>query len=203
VALRLEGGPSLRLDSGTLARLVSGSVIELTRGALYVDSDATSASDLLVRTVLGDVRDIGTRFQVRLEDGPLTVMVRDGSVAVTSQGRRHELARGAAVRIDADGTVERSPLAATDPAWDWVQRVAPPFAIEGRTVAQLLEWVSEETGLSIEYQDADLEAFARRTVLHGSVAELTPAQVPEVVLPSCGLEARLLESRLVIVRQRE
>lgn len=67
-ALRLTGGASLRLDVDTRLRLDSASRLTLGRGAVYVDSGA-EAGPLAIATPLCVVSDIGTRFEVRLDEG--------------------------------------------------------------------------------------------------------------------------------------
>jgi ferric-dicitrate binding protein FerR (iron transport regulator) len=203
VALRLAGGQSLRLDLATSVRLESPALVRLDRGGLYVDSDGAAGDGVRVETPLGEVREIGTRFEVRREEGPVLVRVRGGRVAIVRGGHEVEVSEGSTLAITADGRLERSSTAAHASEWDWVQLVAPAFEIEGRTVEAFLDWVSSETGLSVTYQDSRIEQFAAATILHGTVGKLTPNQTPEVVLPSCGLQVIRDGSTLVVERGRQ
>jgi hypothetical protein len=200
VALRLAGGHSLRLDVGTSVRLASADVAELGRGAIYIDSGEESAPPVEVRTAYGVVREIGTQFEVRSDDESLAVAVRDGAVSILGEGPELEVLRGTAVTIAADGLLQQSRVEASASHWDWVQQVAPPFDIEGRTVTTFMDWVAAETGFRVRYSSSELGEFARRTVLHATVAGLTPVQASEVVLASCGLAADW-NSEFVVVRR--
>jgi hypothetical protein len=104
---------------------------------------------------------------------------------------------GAAVRVFADGAVETFGIQSHGPDWDWVQQVAPPFEIDGHTVVAFLDWVSRETGLRIDYSSPEVREFAAETVLHGTIADLTPLEAPKVVLPSCGLDVERADAASV------
>lgn len=206
IALRLAGGGSLRLDAGSRARLVSGREIELQRGALYFDSDgaAAGAPPVEVVTPLGRVREIGTRFEVRLDSGAgsgLDVSVRDGRVVLAEDSTEHEIARGEALRLAADGTTERRSIDPRGRAWDWTLDLAAAPAIEGRSLAEFLAWLERETGWEIRFEDAGLAESAAGIGLHGSVAGLAPLEAAEVVLAGAGLELRLEERTLRIGRR--
>lgn len=219
VALRLAGGPSLRFDTGSRVHLVSGSEIELERGAVYVDTrsgdtghtETGDGSDrpraLRVRTPLGVVRDIGTRFEVRLLEtdggevaGALRLRVREGRADLSWDATSDSAGAGEELTLHADGSLDRDRIDVHGPAWDWILRIAPPFEIEGRTLGELLVWVARETGWEVRYGDPALAEEAGTIVLHGSLGESTPDQAPGVVLPGAGLTARLEEGSLVIER---
>lgn len=189
VALRLSGGASLRLDSGTVLGLASARWVRLERGAVYVDSEAAPGDGVAVETTLGTVREIGTRFEVRLAreaGGLLAVGVRAGRVAVDRDGSRLEVAAGERLELGADGTATVRPLAADDPAWSWIGS-ALPLEIEGRTLGDLLARYAIETGREARFADARLEAEVAGVVLHGSVAGLDPDEVLEAAVAGAGL----------------
>lgn len=194
-ALELEGGASLRIDGSTFVRFESPTQMALDRGAVYLDVQPASArSPIAVKTPLGTVRHLGTQFEVRLlgggdksEPDALRVSVREGRVSVERRGVVTEASAGSELTLHADGSIARSVASAEGPAWDWTQQVAPEYRIEGRTLASYLTWVSRETGLVVRYADAEIEAMADRTVLHGTIAGLTPEESLAVVLPGCGL----------------
>jgi ferric-dicitrate binding protein FerR (iron transport regulator) len=194
-ALELEGGASLRIDGSTFVRFESPTEVALDRGAVYLDVlPASARSAIAVKTPLGTVRHLGTQFEVRLLGGgdqtdpqTLVVSVREGSVRVERRGVVTEASAGSELTLHADGSIARSVAAVEGPAWDWTQQVAPEYRIEGRTLASYLTWVGRETGLLVRYADAEIEAIAGRTVLHGTIAGLTPEASLAVVLPGCGL----------------
>lgn len=203
LALRLSSGIEVRLDADTRLRLASATEVELERGAVYVDTGAASGTGLAVRTPFGVARDVGTRFQVRLGDheAPLRVRVRDGSVVVERGSETRLAAAGEAIVVRGDGVMERRRASGYGPAWNWVTATAPRFELEGRTLAQLLEWVSRETGWVVRYEDPGLAAAADDVVLHGSLGDLRPDQAPFAVLPGAGLEGEFDEGTLVVRRR--
>jgi ferric-dicitrate binding protein FerR (iron transport regulator) len=194
-ALRLTTGSMLRMDESTRLRIDSPRVVTLVDGRIYVDIPGRDSS-LDVRTALGSVRDIGTRFEVRVGNGQLRVRVRDGEVIVNADGRTASAGLGTEISSGADGLVTR-PVAPFGSDWAWISRTAPPFALAGRTLAEFLEWLSGETGYSIEFQ-GDADVVAATTVLHGSIDGLTPEEALDVVLPSTRLEYRIVNGRLIV-----
>jgi ferric-dicitrate binding protein FerR (iron transport regulator) len=205
-ALRLAGGASLRVDVDSRVRFDSATVVALERGAVYVDSDPRApGAPIAVSTPLGTVRHVGTQFEVRLLEAEpgggaaaLRVTVREGAVEIGQRGRSFEAAAGAEVTLRADGGLERQESAAQGPTWDWTQRAAPAFAIEGRSLATFLDWVSRETGLGWRGADPGLERVLRETVLHGSIDGLTPEEALAEVLAGSGLRHRRIDRTLVL-----
>ena len=193
-ALRFGDRASLRLDSDTTVRLLSAHLVEVVRGAVYIDSGGPHTTPIEVRTRFGSVRDLGTRFEVRMEDR-LLVRVREGRVDVATPRHRFQVNAGSESKIDAAGSSEMS---STVPGESWSAAVAPPFAIEGRSVAALIDWCSHESGFAVRYHDAEVERLARTTLLHGPVSDLQPLEAMDMLLPTAGLEARRRNGELVV-----
>jgi len=199
VALRLVTGASLRLkgeSGGTRVRVVSPARLDLERGTLYLDRPSGgSAAAVTVRTDLGTVREIGTQLEVRRDLEGLRVRVREGAAEVLpggetqTGGARLRLAAGEELRLDPGGAVARGSLAPWDPAWRWVQEVAPLFDPEGRTLAELLAWVERETGRRAELAP-ELPRDLLENRFHGAAVWRSPDRAPEVFLPTFGLQAR-------------
>lgn len=203
VALELVEGPSLRIAPGSRLQLVSASVFHLARGAVYVDSGTGphQAEAVAVRTPLGVVTDVGTRFEVRLleaDGGTLRVRVREGEVRIDGGGTAHSAGTGMEITLHADGEVSRSSVPAWGDPWQWVLRAAPRLDIEGRSLREFLGWVGHETGWEIRYADPEIAASADSILLHGSLGDLPPDQAPAVVLPGAGLRSELHGGALVI-----
>jgi hypothetical protein len=191
LSLRIGSG-SVRLDGGSRLRLVSFERLELESGAVYVDS-SKSAGDggLVVGTVFGAVREIGTQFEVRLATAPgaaLEVRVREGRVTVARPAGPLPVVAGERLLVAGDGSSAREPLAADAASWDWVVASAPTPEIEGRPLRELLDWVGRETGRRLVFDRPATERAADEIVLHGTIEGLRPDQALEAVLAGAGLD---------------
>ena len=200
IAVQLASGGNLRLDAGSRVRLLGLREVGLVEGALYVDSGADErAAPVVVHTPLGEVRELGTEFTVRLAPGAreLRVRVREGSVAATAGGDSHTARAGQELVVDRRGRAALRQAAASGPDWAWVLQSAPPFAGDGRTVAELLAWVSHETGWRLRFE-GDAAREAATAVLHGVTGALPPDRAAFALLPSAGLEAELRDGTLIV-----
>ena len=90
--LRLPGGSAVWVDRGSALRVTAVDVVVLDGGAVYIDSRGTAS--LEIRTPLGVVRDVGTKFEVRLTAAALRVRVRDGAVLVRRDQQQHDAGPG-------------------------------------------------------------------------------------------------------------
>ena len=190
----IDGG-ELRIDANTVATFVDAHTIHLERGAIYLDSGASTPGSVTIRTASGTVRDIGTRFEVRAGDRDLRVRVRDGAVQLERAGRIDRALKGTELLARADGTVSTRPVDPFAADWAWTTEAAPPFIVENATLAAFLQWAEREGGWTIEWSDA-LRQRARTTILHGTVDGMTPAEALDVVLPTCGLSPEVVNGRL-------
>jgi hypothetical protein len=84
-------------------------------------------------------------------------------------------------------------------ARDW-PRPGELYALDGGTVAELLAWVSAETGWRVRYADPAAAALAERAVMHGSLAGLDAASAAFALLPGAGLRAERAGNELVVRR---
>ncbi|HXU47233.1 MAG TPA: FecR family protein [Thermoanaerobaculia bacterium] len=209
-SLQLASGSVVRLDAATRVRLVNEKTLALERGAVYLDTGGSATGGptgarLAILTPLGTARDVGTRFAVRLIEGApgarrLRVQVRDGSVAVEHQGVSRLAPAGQELALRPDGSAERRQLPSFGPAWDWVLESAGSFDLEGRSLADFLDWTARETGWRIRFAEPALAESARRIVLHGGLGALRPDRAPFVVLPGAGLSGEVSGGTLVIRR---
>ena len=156
----------------------------------------------MVATPLGTVSELGTQFEVRLVAEGLRVRVREGEVALRRLGRTHTADAGVELTVTAAGVVHTAALPAFGAAWEWTQAIAPPFPLEGSSLSEFLAWVSRESGRRVAGSAMAAGEPARATVLHGSLAGLTPEESLAVVLPSCGLGFRLDDASIRIGRNR-
>jgi len=117
----LADDTTIRVDEHSRVRFDTPHRIAVDAGAVYI---ATARSGIRVATPFGIVRDVGTRFEVRVTPDAARVRVRDGVVMVAS----HRAARGEALNVTA-GNVTTERIATWGGDWDWTMDLAPPFAL--------------------------------------------------------------------------
>jgi len=202
LALRMAGGPSVRLDAGTRARLVSAGLIEIDRGAVYVDSGSGRRGAMAVRTAGGLFQDVGTEFEVRIEqrggEAVTRLRVREGRVDLERGEGTVTTGTGEELIVRGDGQLIRQPAAVYGPEWTWVLGAAPMLDIEGLKAREFLDWIAREEGWRLHFADEQAASLADSTVLHGSIGHLTLAEAPGVVLASCGLGHRVSRGTMTV-----
>jgi len=208
LAMTLTSGVQLRLDASSTARVDSATNIWLERGAVYVDSaGAPGASPISIHTKAGVVRDIGTKFDVRLDDAGMRVRVLDGEVRVTyGNGAEARVGARQELLLRPDGSIGPRPVAATGSEWAWAERAAPPFSVDGKTLGEFLDWVSREGALTVTFVDRRLSARRERviTARPDALSGLTLAEALAEVLPTFGLRHRIDINgghRVVVIEQ--
>lgn len=201
IRLRLASGGSLRIAPGSRVVLPSRDEAELLAGMLYFDSEEQRATEFAVTTDLGRIRDVGTQFLVRLDADRLDVGVRDGRVTVTREAASD--AAGAGERLIATRTandLRREQIATFGDDWEWTERLAPPFDIDGRTLGEFLAWFEAQTGRTVVFADAGAEGSLRAAVLRGSI-DMPPLAKLSAVLALNDL-TYVLEGERVVIRGR-
>lgn len=200
-AMVLPNGVSVRLDvAGRLQFLPDGRLL-LERGAVYIDAGSGDAS-VVVQTPFGLARDIGTQFEVRLDEVAWQVAVREGEVRIELPSGHHTAMAGERLHLAPDGAVTRRSEAPDDPRWSWARDVAPTMDLEGKSLAEALHWMARETGWQLAFEDPELQTEVQQILVYGSVGDLRPEEVPEIVLPSSGLSGTLIDGRLTIHREQ-
>jgi len=197
-SLRMADGSSLRIDRNSRVRVVARAAIELAGGAAYLETSQGSRG-FEVRTPMGTVRDVGTRFEVRLIDSGLRLRVRAGRVQIARGAAVTDAAAGTETIATTNGTEVRQ-LPPYGPEWAWVATLAPPFAIEGRSLHAFLEHIAAEEGWTLQYANPAVAEAADRILLHGSVDGLGAEEAIAVALATSGLEYRLSAGELVVSR---
>jgi ferric-dicitrate binding protein FerR (iron transport regulator) len=199
VALRLASGGSLRLGPQSRLELTAADGVELLAGVLYFDSeDQRPGGELTVVTEHGVVRDVGTQFLARVDGGALEVGVRDGRVAVVRGDERGDASAGERLVV-AEGApgIRRDTIATFGDEWAWVERLAPPFDIDGRTLSDFLDWFEQQTGRTVVFADPSIERIARDAILKGSI-DREPLPKLSAVLTMTNLGYSLDGERVVI-----
>jgi ferric-dicitrate binding protein FerR (iron transport regulator) len=197
-ALGTADGSSIRLDRSSHARLIGPRVIELVQGGVYIaTSDGSKGFE--VRTPLGSVHDVGTRFEVRLAETSLRVRVRAGSVEIRRRDQIVPASAGTEATVTPGG-IETRRTSTYGAEWEWTAGLAAPFAIEGRSLSVYLEHLAHEQGWTLRYADPALAEAASTIVLQGSVEGLGAEEALSVTLRTSGLEYRLRGGDLVVSR---
>jgi hypothetical protein len=168
---------------------------------VYVETARASSvrRSLIVSTQLGDVRHVGTRFEVRVADGETRVRVRDGEVSFAPTG-------GSLIAVDAgqqlvargDTSVVGTGPASAAPEWHWTMDIAPSFTLEGRSAFDALEWLGHEAGLDVRYTTGGARAQARARTLGGSIDGLDAQSALRAVLAGSGLAFELYPDRIEV-----
>jgi FecR protein len=218
LAFELADGVSARLDRQSELEIDSSRLMRLIAGAIYVDtgpahpaSDTRSPNDawgsgaLRIETAIGTVSDVGTVFQIRAEHDALRIQVREGLVQldVPNHSAHYQSAAGEELAVDQYGTARRAPFEATHRGWAWAEALAESPEVEGHSLLQFLAWVAHETGRTLQFQGADVEAQARAVVLHGKTLDLTPLQALDLMLSTTDLEYMLSADEAIIIRRRQ
>jgi ferric-dicitrate binding protein FerR (iron transport regulator) len=199
LAILMPTGHSVRVDDASRVRVLSGSTLDLGGGAVYVDSGARAVpKSLVVRTRVGEIRDVGTQFEARLLRESLRVRVREGSVSLVGKRGRQEVTAGEELELAEDGSMTRRDVPGYGPDWDWIAQVTPMIAIDGRPLSGFLDWVASERGWTLKYADPETRDQAATIILEGSIDELTLDQALDAVMDTCRLTHRVEHGVLII-----
>lgn len=202
--LLLTSGVSLRLASASAIELQDANRLRLVHGAMYVDTGPDGRGGTVeVVTTAGTVLDMGTQFELKLDDAQLRVRVREGQVVLRRDDGDIVTQAGGQLTMGRDGKVSRSSIDPADPSWQWAERIAPAPETDGRTAASLLAWVARETGRDLRYLDEDAEKAAGVTILHGRISGLTPLQTLDVLLATTTLEYGLGSDGSITIGQAQ
>jgi transmembrane sensor len=174
VALTYGDSLSLRIDRHTRIRFEGGDRVTLFAGALYVDSGGINAVPALrIETPAGEVRHVGTQFQVQVAGPATRVIVREGRVLLTpASGVATDIAAGDELRISGGDLQWRRGLPSHGAEWEWSAGIAPVLEIENRPLAEFVTWMAREHGWQVRYGDETLQRRAVEIRLHGSLDRL-------------------------------
>lgn len=197
LAIQWLGGESIRLDENTRLLLISETDIELLSGRVYIDSHADvtkpySKSELAINTPFGRVQHLGTQYMAKLTVGGVIISVRQGSVAVTGHSGKSIVEGGQKLSVSSKGQVSLAPIAVYGKNWLWIEEISPGFSMNGRSFADFFDWVSRESGRSLEYGSVAAETLARDTVMRGGgTIDLQPMRALQLMLQTSDLVAEV------------
>jgi hypothetical protein len=112
--------------------------------------------------------------------------VREGTVSIVNGSRTLVSGRGDQTIIGDSGAIQTNTTSTYGADWQWVERLAPGYILEGSTLENFLYWVQRETGKDMHYQSADVHHAAADTILHGSI-DLQPMDSLAMVLETTDL----------------
>lgn len=154
---------------------------------------------MTITTDAGVATDVGTQFAVAYRQGEMSVAVREGQVDVSGRNRSWTAESGDRIVLRPDSDVVFERVARYGDYWHWAVALAPAFDINNRPLHDFLEWAARETGKQLEYANDDVRRAAMRTVLRGSsVADLTPSEALQAVLPTTQFGFRIDERQITI-----
>jgi ferric-dicitrate binding protein FerR (iron transport regulator) len=177
-------GGTLRLDRETHLRFEGARTATLLRGAIYYANDRPGAG-VTIHTPFGDVRDVGTRFEVRLSADAVRVRVRDGAVIVRDRTAR----AGTELLADRTSVTSRT-IATSGGEWAWIENAAPPIVLEGKSLDEVLRLIAVEKGLTLERSGSD-------QTLHGDVP-LSVSEALDAATAAAGVTYRIEGDRLIV-----
>jgi ferric-dicitrate binding protein FerR (iron transport regulator) len=200
LSLLLTRSESLRIGANTTVRVDAADQFTLQAGRLYADTGEFVYRDggLVIETSFGSVTDIGTQFAVTINDDLLDVAVREGRVDVQQDLHKFVAIAGEGLLVSGNGNGETYAVAPNADYWNWVAELAPTFSIEGRSLLDFLKWVARESGMQLAFESDDIRMAAMRTDLHGSIADFTPRNALQAVLPTTSLQYRIEGRRILI-----
>lgn len=200
IAFRLPNGHSARLAENSRAIIESNTQINLSAGAVYMDSGPlATGAQVSIATPYGVATDIGTQFQVRVDDGQLSVAVREGMVELARADEDSlEIDSGQLLEVSANGNTSGRQLASNDQIWHWINRVTPPFEIEGVSLEDYLIWYTREVGLRLQWASTPSQNIAKTTRLSGSITNLSLDDGLDLVRRIAPFESRASDSVLFV-----
>jgi ferric-dicitrate binding protein FerR (iron transport regulator) len=200
VALTFGDALSLRLDRHTRLHFDGRERITLLEGSLYVDSGGVNAVPALrIQTPAGEVRHVGTQFQLTVAGGTTRVRVREGRVLITRGSETpRDIAPGDELEISGSNLQWSRGLKSFGPDWEWSANIAPPLDIENRPLSEFLAWMIREHGWQLRYTDETLQQRTHEIRLHGSLDRLDAAAMLERVSLVTGVQLSAVDGVLSV-----
>lgn len=206
LALGWHDGGSLRMDQNTVVVFEKANQIYLREGRVYFDSVTgplssrpanDNAANLAIRTDHGVVRHLGTQYMTQVGSDELVISVREGTVSIDGNVTARASA-GQQFAISASGALSINDTNGVDD-WEWVEKSTPAVNLDGRFVAEALEWVSRESGRTISYASEEAERVANEAQLRGNM-QLPPSRALEIFMMTVDLNARI-EGEVIVISE--
>ncbi|MBK8162830.1 MAG: FecR domain-containing protein [Gammaproteobacteria bacterium] len=159
--IRLPDGSTVNLnvDSGLTVMFTEDSrTVRLERGEALFTIAEGDARAFEVLAGNGRIRDIGTRFDVRIDEGTTSVAVLDGIVDVTvdKHGHAHRLMAGEAFDYDAAGRISPVRAVDADARTAWTEGL---LVLNGVTLEELAREMARYNRIDIRVSDPAINAY--------------------------------------------
>ena len=201
-ALELLSRQSLRLDADTTLQVDSASEFRLLGGALYFDSGATSKKPpIRIQTPLGIASNIGTQFEIRLFNNSILIRVREGEVGFmehTTLKPAKTIMAQEQLLINSQGGTSKEHIDTDSTNWHWAQDLAPGFDMNGRSVAESLNWIIRENGWTLHYQSPQIAQRVAQETMYGSIQGLDRNQMLDVLSTTTAFTFTINDRQLLV-----
>ena len=195
--ITMNDNSEIRINSNSTLKLLNPSAIQLIEGEIYHDADNSQANHLTIKTSMGQINHIGTRYLVRKKQGRLQVAVRNGLIEISKNDKITQLSSGKKLEIDENGSLHESNILAYDQMWSWTQLAAQPFSTEGKSLHDFIIWYSHEHGYKINWNQQ--KSRTKSVILSGQLANLTPAQQIKTIFLSTKFDYKINQGILTIL----
>ena len=128
-----------------------------------------SKADFEVQTEFGVIRQLGTQYIGSVSAQSLSVSVREGRVLVDGFYFDEVADQHQSLTIKGSARPQVWSISPYGDEWSWIEVMAPPTDFHGKTIYEFLQWVARETGLTIKFDDPDVERMAQEKTLKGQV----------------------------------
>lgn len=200
---------TVRLDHGTEVVLRSKSELLLNSGSIYIDTGGTSKqrlSHVTVTTKFADITDIGTQYLIRATAASTIVAVREGIVRIVTgqQETESRALEGEAQQLSISRglPVNSQTIPKYGAAWSWIHDIAPSFDTDKRPLIEYLEWVSRETGKSLQFDSTESARAAHKSVLHGALQGYSPEDALKFHLSTTDFESLESDDGILLIAQK-
>ena len=199
--LRGHEGAAIRIGRNSRLHWSRRDTLSLLQGEIYVDTQNAHASDavLTIETAFGSVYHVGTQYRVSVIDRVLQIAVRSGAVELITHAGGTRAESGELLVINSAGTIAREPAPTHDGPWGWIDALAPPVDVDGRSVYAVLSEIAYQHGLVLDFTSAAAKAAASKITLHGPALTLPAAAAVTAVLATTTLHARIDAGRLYVI----
>ena len=173
--ITLADKSQLRINQNSQLHLLNSTEIVLLKGEIYHDADMIHHSiPLLIKTHLGDIQHIGTRYLINLTNKELNVAVRNGLVKINQNNNLQQITAGKQLTVDLSGNQSTTVISAYDRKWHWTQSAAKPFEFEGHSLNEFILWYAHENGYTITWNQNETQT--KRVKLSANLQNLEQNQ---------------------------